>query len=126
MKVSDTTSQRQYHFETFERLVKTESKVRIIEIEVKKASPNELQDIELPVSIERAAERRREALSDFFGASIDWRELRFVHFAKDGLIYINVIEKATGRVLRTITEQTLEKMSGDFKHITGNTINISS
>ena len=125
MHSEEVTKKRQYHFTSLHRLVREDSRVRVLDTRVDVPSPRLLHEIDAPNAAIEEQERRRAVMSEAFGASIDWREIKFVRFDDGGVIYVNIIEKATGKVIRTVKQATLEAMSEAFKMVPGSTLNIS-
>ena len=66
-----------------------------------------------------------DAVKKLIGESIQWRQMRFYRHEEDGQIYVDIINKETGEVIRTVPEPVLAKIATQFKHLAGMTLNIN-
>lgn len=66
-----------------------------------------------------------DAVKKLIGESIQWRQMRFYRHEEDGQIYVDIINKETGEVIRTVPEPELAKIATKFKHLAGMTLNIN-
>jgi len=68
----------------------------------------------------------RRALHDMLNQAIEWRELRFYRHTKDGNDYVDIIDRVSGEVLKTIPEPDFAKLANMFKQHPGITLDITS
>ena len=66
------------------------------------------------------------ALREMLDRSIEWRELRFHRNSKDGNDYVDIIDRVSGEVLKTIPEPDFVKLANHFKQHPGITLDITS
>jgi len=66
-----------------------------------------------------------DAVKKMIGDNIQWRELRFHRHEANGKIYVDVINKNSGEVIRTVPETDFVKFSNKYKELSGLNINIS-
>ncbi|MCP4296186.1 MAG: flagellar protein FlaG [Proteobacteria bacterium] len=125
MKIEESSTQRQYHYEDLHRTVKIEKRVTIQDVREKPPSPLAKSQDDDPFATEKLKQMRKDALDAVFGEGLDWRELSFRRNEKDGAMYVSVIERATGRVLRVIKEHSLDAMLEGLRAGAGKTIDIS-
>ncbi len=82
----------------------------------KKASSNENKNAHL---------FHMDAVKKMIGENIQWREMRFYRHEADGQMYVDIIDKKTGEVLRTVPEPEFVKIATQFKHLAGMNLNIN-
>lgn len=66
-----------------------------------------------------------DAVKKLIGDNIQWREMRFYRHESEGQMYVDIIDKKTGEVLRTVPEPEFAKIATEFKHLAGMNLNIS-
>ncbi len=66
-----------------------------------------------------------DAVKKLIGESIQWTEMRFYRHEQDGQMYVDIIDKKTGEVIRTVPEPEFVKIATQFKHLAGMTLNIN-
>lgn len=66
-----------------------------------------------------------EAVKKLIGENIQWREMRFYRHESEGKLYVDIIDKQSGEVLRTIPEPEFVKIATEFKHLAGMNLNIN-
>lgn len=66
-----------------------------------------------------------EAVKRVIGENIEWRQMRFYRNQKDGKAYIDIVNKDTGEVIRTVPEPEMQKIATQFKHLSGMTLDIN-
>lgn len=66
-----------------------------------------------------------DAVKKMIGDKIQWRELSFYRHEANGKIYVDVINKKSGEVIRTVPEPDFVKFSNKYKELSGLNINIS-
>jgi len=82
----------------------------------KKASENENKNAHL---------YHLDAVKKLIGEDIQWREMRFYRHEADGQMYVDIIDKKTGEVIRTVPEPEFVKIATEFKHLAGMNLNIN-
>ncbi len=125
MKVEENTTQRQYHYEDLHRLVKIETRTTVQDTVEKPPSPHPMHLEDDPYVTKKLQQMRKDAFEAYFGEGLDWRELLFRRVEKEGVIYISVIERATGRVIRSIKEHTLDDLIKGLRVGPGKSLNIA-
>ncbi|MFH2131706.1 MAG: flagellar protein FlaG [bacterium] len=66
-----------------------------------------------------------DAVKKLIGENIQWREMRFYQHEADGKRYVDIIDKKTGEVIRTVPEPEFVKIATEFKHLAGMNLNIN-
>lgn len=66
-----------------------------------------------------------DAVKKLIGENIQWREMRFYRHESDGKMYVDIIDKKTGEVLRTVPEPEFVKIATEFKHLAGMNLSIN-
>lgn len=66
-----------------------------------------------------------DAVKKLIGEDIQWREMRFYRHEAEGQLYVDIIDKETGEVLRTVPEPDFVKIATEFKHLAGMNLNIN-
>ena len=66
-----------------------------------------------------------DAVKKVIGENIEWRQMRFYRNQKDGKAYIDIVNKETGEVIRTVPEPEMQKIATQFKHLSGMTLDIN-
>lgn len=66
-----------------------------------------------------------DAVKKQIAESIQWREMRFYRHENQGQVFIDIIDKETGEVLRTIPEKDFQEMNSRLKQYSGYNIDIS-
>ncbi len=57
--------------------------------------------------------------------TIKWREMKFYQREQGGQMYVDIIDKKTGNVIRTVPDNEFSEIAAKFKHLSGMTLNIS-
>ena len=65
------------------------------------------------------------ALHELLERNIEWRELRFYRTQKDGTDYVDIIDRVSGEVIKTIPEPDFVKLANMFKQHPGITLDIT-
>jgi len=125
LKTDSQESYRHYQYEDLHRVVSKYEKTREYEVKDTKPTIHESHQDRSPFEKRKTEERRQTAIGEVFTGKIGWNEVRITRFEKDGILYVTVIEKATGREIRTITEELMGKLAKEFKNMTGKTMDIS-
>ncbi|MDH5560064.1 MAG: flagellar protein FlaG [Deltaproteobacteria bacterium] len=98
--------------------------------EIKKEEDENLENKE----INRAEELKRlekshskpvEEVKKMIEDSIQWKEMRFYRNEKDGKTYVDIVDKNTGEVIRTIPEPDFLTFAKQIQKRAGVTLNIS-
>ncbi len=74
----------------------------------------------------KKAVQAKQALEDLLERSIEWRELRFHRVVKDGNDYVDIIDRVSGEVIKTIPEPDFVRLANNFKQHPGLTLDITS
>lgn len=127
MKTDQVQNKQNHSHRTMER-VKGEAKHGLKEAEETKYKKEASES-------ESAARKQREAkmaslnqldgVKKMIGENIEWRQMRFYRNEKDGKAYIDIVNKETGEVLRTVPEPEMHKIATQFKHLSGMTLDIN-
>lgn len=80
---------------------------------------------DLKIQEKNAAADSIRALHELLERAIEWRELRFYHHAKDGTDYVDIIDRVSGEVIKTIPEPDFVKLANSFKQHPGITLDIT-
>lgn len=66
-----------------------------------------------------------DAVKKLIGENIQWREMRFYRNEREGQLYVDIVDKKTGEVLRTVPEPEFVKIATEFKHLAGMNLSIN-
>ena len=66
----------------------------------------------------------KQAIADMIEHNIEWRDMKFHIKRMDGIDYVEVIDRATGDVLKVIPEPDFTKLANQFKQHPGLTLDI--
>jgi hypothetical protein len=125
MKIDETKTQRQYHYNDLHTVVTIDQRVTIQD------TPRTLRSIHLKNKIgskfvnERMDMIRKDALRSFLKDDVRWEDLRFEKLEQNGLTYISVIKRESGRVLRILQEKTWDRFVKEYRFRPGHSFNIS-
>ena len=65
-----------------------------------------------------------EAIRKMLDAAIEWRDLRYYRNEHDGIMYVDVVDRETGEVIRTIPEPDIQRELSKGHYAAGTHINI--
>ena len=77
------------------------------------------------IRLDKTVINNPEAVKEMIGDSIQWREMKFYQRTEGGQLYIDIVDKNTGNVLRTIPDTKFAEIAEKFKQLSGLTIDIS-
>ena len=77
------------------------------------------------IELEKSVINNPEAVKKMIGDSIEWREMKFYQREEGGRYYIDIIDKETGNVIRTIPDTKFSEIADKYKQLSGFKINIS-
>jgi uncharacterized FlaG/YvyC family protein len=77
------------------------------------------------IELKEPIQKPLESVKKLIGENIQWREMRFYRHEADGQYYVDIIDKNTGVVLRTVPEPEFVKLATEFKHLAGMNLDIS-
>jgi len=77
------------------------------------------------IELKEPIQKPLESVQKMIGENIQWREMRFYRHEADGKYYVDIIDKETGEVLRTVPEPEFVKVATEFKHLTGMNLDIN-
>lgn len=77
------------------------------------------------IELDEAVINNPEAVKKLAADSIQWREMKFYQRKEGGQVYIDVIDKATGNVIRTIPDNKMGEVSEKLKQYGAGKININ-
>ena len=77
------------------------------------------------IELKEAAINNPEAVQKLIGENIQWRDMKFYQREEGGQYYIDIVDKATGNVLRTIPDTKFAEITEKFKQLKGLRININ-
>ncbi len=66
-----------------------------------------------------------EAVQKMIGENIQWRDMKFYQREAGGQYYIDIVDRNTGNVLRTIPDTKFAEVTEKFKQLKGLRININ-
>ena len=66
-----------------------------------------------------------DSVKKHISENIQWKEMRFRRHEDQGRAYIDIIDKETGEVLKTIPEKEFQNVNSRLKQYSGYNINIS-
>jgi uncharacterized FlaG/YvyC family protein len=93
---------------------------------VEKTSENRLdKQPSKRIELEKSLINNTEAIQKMIGESIEWRDLRFYQRQEGGQYYIDVVDRATGNVIRTVPDTKFGEFFEKYKQLSGLKINIS-
>lgn len=75
---------------------------------------------------QRDNQEAKQALADMLDRNVEWHDLRFYRHKKDGNDYVDIIDRVSGEVLKTIPEPDFVKLANHFKQHPGITLDITS
>jgi len=75
--------------------------------------------------LKKAVINNPEEVSKMIDESIKWREMKFYQREAGGQMYVDIIDKITGKVIRTVPDTEFAEISAKFKHLQGMSLNIS-
>lgn len=61
----------------------------------------------------------------YINENIEWREMKFYQREQGGQMYVDIIDKKTGNVIRTVPDNEFSEIAAKFKNLSGMTLNIS-
>jgi len=65
-----------------------------------------------------------EAIRKMLDQAVEWRDLRYYRNEHDGIMYIDVVDRETGEVIRTIPEPDIQRELSKGFYAAGTHINI--
>ena len=65
------------------------------------------------------------SVKQYIAENIQWKDLRFYRHEENGRIYIDITDRETGEVIKTVPETDFIKLAGQLQHTPGITIDIS-
>ena len=77
------------------------------------------------VNREQRVDRYLDDVKRAIGDSMQWRDMRFRHHQEAGMIYVQVVDKDTGEVVRQIPQQEFLDLSSKLKNHSGITLDVS-
>lgn len=77
------------------------------------------------VELEEAAINNPEKVKEYIGENIQWRKLRFYQRQEGGQVYVDVVDRDTGEVLRTIPDSKMAEVSEKLQKYGAKKIDIS-
>lgn len=77
------------------------------------------------IELERSVINNPETVKQLMGDSVQWREMKFYQREEGGQYYIDIVDKATGNVLRTIPDTKFAEISEKYKQLSGLKIDIN-
>ncbi|MBU2509900.1 flagellar protein FlaG [bacterium] len=77
------------------------------------------------IKLDKAVINNQEAVQKLIGENIKWRELNFYQRNEGSQVYIDVVDKNTGNVIRTIPDTKFAEIAEKFKRQAGLKIDIS-
>ncbi len=77
------------------------------------------------IKLDKSVINNPEAVKKFIGDNIQWRAMTFYQRNEGGQIYIDVVDKDTGNVIRTIPDTKFAEVTEKFKQLAGLKIDIS-
>lgn len=77
------------------------------------------------IELEKSLINNTEAIQKLIGDSIEWRDLKFYQKQEGGQYYIDIVDRVTGNVIRTIPDTKFSEFAEKYKQLSGLKINIS-
>jgi uncharacterized FlaG/YvyC family protein len=77
------------------------------------------------IELEKSEINNPEAVQKLIGENIQWREMKFYQRHEGGQYYIDVVDKATGNVIRTIPDTKFGEVVEKYRQLSGLKININ-
>ncbi len=77
------------------------------------------------IELKKAVINNPEAVQKMIGDNIQWRDMKFYQREEGGQYYIDIVDKNTGNVLRTIPDTKFADVTSKFKQLKGLSININ-
>ncbi|MCG8333453.1 MAG: flagellar protein FlaG [Proteobacteria bacterium] len=77
------------------------------------------------IELEKSAINNPEAVQKLIGENIQWREMKFYQRQEGGQYYVDIVDKATGNVIRTIPDTKFGEVVEKYRQLSGLKININ-
>ncbi|MCP4751286.1 MAG: flagellar protein FlaG [Proteobacteria bacterium] len=104
---------------------RSEMKIQEMEQAKKEASKAVEKEVEKAAETKDLPKNHLDAVKKLIGENVQWREMRFYRHEYDGKVYVDVVDKKTGQVVRTVPEPDFVEIATKFKHLSGLTLNIN-
>jgi len=75
---------------------------------------------------EHVSELVKEAIEAIQGRNLEWRNMRFNHLKKDGNDYVEILDRVSGDVIKTLPQPDYNKLANHFKQHPGLTLDITT
>lgn len=77
------------------------------------------------ITLDRTVINNPEAVKKMIGENIQWRDMKFYQRNEGGDVYIDIVDRSTGNVVRTIPDTKFRDVVESFKQTSGLKIDIS-
>lgn len=77
------------------------------------------------IELEKSVINNPEAVQKLIGENIQWREMKFYQRQEGGQYYVDIVDKATGNVIRTIPDTKFGEVMEKYRQLSGLKININ-
>ena len=77
------------------------------------------------IKLDRSVINNPEAVKKLIGDNIQWRDMKFYQRNEGGDVYIDIVDRSTGNVVRTIPDTKFRDVVESFKQTSGLKIDIS-
>ncbi len=102
------------------------------EVRNRETPPAEKKTTSLSENLRKRSEKAHDKMTvhsdgvkEAIEENLNWTQMRFYRHQEDGKTYVDIINKRTGEVVRTIPEPEFIKIATQFKHLSGMTMNIN-
>ena len=66
-----------------------------------------------------------EAVKEHITEKVQWKRMRFYRHEEEGHIYVDIMDRKTGEVIKTLPESDFVELAGQLRRIPGLTIDIN-
>jgi uncharacterized FlaG/YvyC family protein len=77
------------------------------------------------IELKDAVINNPEAVKKMIGENIEWRDMKFYQREVGGQYYVDIVDRNTGNVVRTIPDTKFAEVTEKFKQLKGLRININ-
>jgi len=75
---------------------------------------------------EHVSELVKEAIEAIQGRNLEWRNMRFNRLKRDGNDYVEILDRVSGDVIKTLPQPDYNKLANHFKQHPGLTLDITT
>ena len=125
MKTQATSLQTSVPVKNADRAEELISKERMQKKENLEKIANEVENPDKNREFKGTETDRLASVKKYIAENIQWKNMRFHRHEENGRIYVDIIDRETGELIKTIPETDFVKVAGQLKHNSGITIDIN-